>query len=666
MTSSTVARDPNAPAARPCTPCQPAPLPDLDAVDALVGEMRAALQAEQRPDGHWLFELEADATIPAEYIFLQHFLGQVDTPKFRELEPKLAKHLRAIQGAHGGWPLFHDGDLDISASVKAYFALKLAGDDPEAPHMLRARTAILAVGGAAQSNVFTRIALALFGQVPWRAVPEMPVEIMLLPRWFPFHLSKVSYWSRTVIAPLLIVMDKKPEAANPRGVDIRELFVEAPEHAHYQMNATGSPLGAIFAGIDRVLRLSDPLRPRAKRQKAIHAAMEFVKERLNGEDGLGGIFPAMANAAMAFHALGYDWNDRDYSLTREAIDRLLFHRRDGSVTCQPCLSPIWDTCLAAHAMLEAGEPGGSDTFTRAFDWLLEREITEVRGDWAWRRAEAPVGGWPFQYNNAHYPDVDDTAVVVMAMDRAGSEASKGAMERAAKWVIAMQSKNGGWGAFDADNAFEYLNHIPFADHGALLDPPTVDVSARCLSMLAQLGYGRDNTVVRRGLDYVRREQEEDGSWYGRWGVNYVYGTWSVLCALNACGEDMQAPYVRKAVNWLKDRQQPDGGWGEDCATYWLERRDEAKASTASQTAWALLGLMAAGEVESDAVKRGVAYLQGLPREGARWAEDYWTGNGFPRVFYLKYHGYSAYFPLWALARYRNLMRSNERRVSHGM
>lgn len=661
MTSSTVARDRDLPPTPPTTP-----LPDVEAVDALVTEMRAAMNSEQRPDGHWVFELEADATIPAEYIFLQHFLGQVEAPKFREIEPKIAAHLRAIQGGDGGWPLFHDGEMDISASVKAYFALKLAGDLPEAPHMRRAREAILAAGGAAQSNVFTRIALALFGQVPWRAVPEMPVEIMLLPRWFPFHLSKVSYWSRTVIAPLLIVMDKKPEAANPRGVSIRELFVDPPEQSGYQMNATGSPLGAIFAGIDRVLRLSDPLRPRAKRQKAIHAAMEFVKERLNGEDGLGGIFPAMANAAMAFHALGYDWDDPDYRLTREAIDRLLFYRADGTVTCQPCLSPIWDTCLAAHAMLEAGEPGDSDTFTRAFDWLLEREITEVRGDWAWRRAEAPIGGWPFQYNNAHYPDVDDTAVVVMAMDRAGSEASKPAMERAAKWVVAMQSKNGGWGAFDADNAYEYLNHIPFADHGALLDPPTVDVSARCLSMLAQLGYGRDNTVVRRGLDYVRREQEEDGSWYGRWGVNYIYGTWSVLCALNACGEDMQAPYVRKAVNWLKERQRADGGWGEDCATYWLERRDEVKGSTASQTAWALLGLMAAGEVESAAVSRGIAYLQSLPREGARWAEDYWTGNGFPRVFYLKYHGYSAYFPLWALARYRNLMRGNQRRVSHGM
>lgn len=640
--------------------------PDLNAVDELVGAMTEALKAQQRDDGHWVFELEADATIPAEYIFLQHFLGSIDSDAYRAVEPKIANHLRAVQGGDGGWPLFHDGEMDLSASVKAYFALKLAGDDPEAPHMLRAREAILTRGGAAQSNVFTRIALALFGEVPWRAVPEMPVEIMLLPRWFPFHLSKVSYWSRTVIAPLLILMDQKPQAANPRGVSIRELFEQAPERAQYQMNATGSPLGAIFAGIDKVLRLSDPLRPRAQRRKAIKAAMDFVKERLNGEDGLGGIFPAMANAAMAFHALGYDWDEPNFRMTREAIDRLLIARDDDHVTCQPCLSPIWDTCLAAHALLETGEAGDSDTFDRAFDWLLQREITEVRGDWAWRRPNAPAGGWPFQYQNAHYPDVDDTAVVVMAMDRAGSEASKEAMERAARWIIAMQSKNGGWGSFDADNAFDYLNHIPFADHGALLDPPTADVSARCLSMLAQLGYGRDHTAVRRGLDYLLREQEADGSWYGRWGVNYVYGTWSALSALNACGVDPSSMPVRRAVAWLESRQRPDGGWGEDCATYWAERRDESKASTAAQTAWAVLGLMAAGEVDSDAVHRGIAFLQRFPRDERRWLDRHWTGTGFPRVFYLHYHGYSAYFPLMAMARYRNLMRSNERRVAFGM
>ena len=641
--------------------------PDLEAVDTIVREMTEALKSEQRADGHWLFELEADATIPSEYIMLQHFLGSIDLPAYQAVEPKIANHLRDLQGTDGGWPLFHDGDLDISATVKAYFALKLAGDDPEADHMRRAREAILARGGAAQSNVFTRIALALFHQVPWRAVPEMPVEIMLLPRWFPFHLSKVSYWSRTVIAPLLILMELKPRAANPQNVSIRELFLQAPERETYPMNATGSPLGAVFAGIDKVLRLSDPLRPRSQRRKAINAAIDFVTERLNGEDGLGGIFPAMANAAMAFHALGYDWEEPNYRTTRDAIDRLLIARSDERVTCQPCLSPIWDTCLAAHALLEAGEPGDSKAMTGAIDWMLEREIKEVRGDWAWRRPDAPPGGWPFQYRNAHYPDVDDTAVVVMAMDRAKSEASQGAMERAATWIVAMQSKNGGWGSFDADNAFEYLNHIPFADHGALLDPPTVDVSARCLSMLAQLGYGRDHTVVRRGLDYVLREQEVDGSWYGRWGVNYIYGTWSALCALNACGQDPASQPVRRAVAWLESRQRADGGWGEDCATYWAERRsDQAKASTAMQTAWALLGLMAAGETDSDAVRRGIAFLQNHPREGARWLDKYWAGTGFPRVFYLHYHGYSAYFPLMALARYRNLMRSNDKRVAFGM
>ena len=673
MTSSPLARTELAADAAPPDARPPAPLPDLGEVEDLVASMGTALKAAQRDDGHWLFELEADATIPAEYILLQHFLGRIERADYRGVEPRIANHLRSLQGEDGGWPLFHGGELDLSASVKAYYALKLAGDAPEAPHMARARAAILAAGGAAQSNVFTRIALALFGQVPWRAVPEMPVEIMLLPRWFPFHLSKVSYWSRTVIAPLLIIMDLKPQAANPLGIDIRELFQEDPERTQYQMNATGSPLGAVFAGLDRMLRLSGPLRPRAQRQKAIKAAIEFVKERLNGEDGLGGIFPAMANAAMAFHALGYDWDEVNYRMTREAIDRLLIDRDAEQTTCQPCLSPIWDTCLAAHAVLEAGDSGASDdpsaadTVTRAFDWLLQREITEVRGDWAWRRPKAPPGGWPFQYQNAHYPDVDDTAVVVMAMDRARSETCGDAMERATQWIIAMQSKNGGWGSFDADNAFDYLNHIPFADHGALLDPPTADVSARCLSMLAQLGYGRDHTVVRRGLDYLRREQEADGSWYGRWGVNYVYGTWSVLSAFNACGEDLTAPHIRKAVAWLESRQREDGGWGEDCASYWVHRRyDAAKGSTASQTAWALLALMAAGAVESDAVRRGVAWLMAQPREGARWEEDFWTGTGFPRVFYLKYHGYSAYFPLLALARYRNLMRSNERRVPFGM
>ncbi|MFQ5774441.1 MAG: squalene--hopene cyclase [Kiloniellaceae bacterium] len=631
-------------------------------LDRLIGETRHALKGLQQQDGHWVFEFEADATIPAEYIMLQHYLGEIDETR----ERRIANYLRSIQAASGGWSLFYDGAPDLSATVKAYFALKLAGDDPEAPHMARARALVRARGGAAQANVFTRIALALFGQAPWRAVPEMPAEIMLLPRWFPFHLSKVSYWSRTVIAPLLILMAYKPRARNPRGVRIDELFLRHPEEERYPMNATGDALGAFFAGLDALLRTAGRRFPQGSRRRAIEKVVAFITPRLNGEDGLGGIFPAMASTVMAFDALGRPRDDPDFVTARRAVDKLLMDRGPDATYCQPCLSPVWDTCLAAHALLEAGEDPDGPTLQKAIDWLLEREITETVGDWSWRRPGLQPGGWAFQYRNDHYPDVDDTAVVVMALDRAGDPRCRPAIERATDWVLGMQSGNGGWGAFDAENEYYYLNHIPFADHGALLDPPTVDVTARCVSMLAQLGYGRSHPAVRRGLDFLRREQEPDGSWFGRWGVNYVYGTWSALCAFNACDEDLAAPHIRKAVDWLQARQRPDGGWGEDCATYWPGQRDVVKDSTASQTAWALLGLMAAGEADSEAVRRGVAYLEAGPREGAKWHEKWYTGIGFPRVFYLNYHGYSAYFPLWALARYANLRRSNERRVRVGM
>ena len=609
-----------------------------------------------------MFEFEPDATISSEYILLRHYLGDVD----EALEAKIANFLRSIQGEHGGWPLFHDGEPDISATVKAYFALKLAGDDIDAPHMRRAREVVLARGGAAQSNVFTRIALALFGQVPWRAVPVMPVEIMLLPRWFPFHLSKVSYWSRTVIVPLLILMALKPRARNPKGVRIDELFLGDPETAAYPLNPTGTTLGATFASVDRVLRVAEPHFPKGRRERAMQAAIDFIDERLNGEDGLGGIFPAMANAVMAFDALGYPHDDPRFVTARQAIEKLLLVRDEETVYCQPCLSPIWDTCLGAHAMLEANGQEANQVVKKACDWLIDREITETVGDWAVRRPDLKPAGWAFQYWNNHYPDVDDTAVVAMALDRAGDPEYRGAIERAAEWIIGMQSSDGGWGAFEPENTHSYLNYIPFADHGALLDPPTVDVTARCLSMLVQLGYERDHPAVRKAVEFLKREQEEDGSWFGRWGINYIYGTWSALSALNAVGEDPQSPCIRKAVEYLKSFQREDGGWGEDCATYWTEKRGAVKDSTPSQTAWAVLGLMAAGEVESDAVSRGIAYLERCPRDGARWQEDLWTGIGFPRVFYLKYHGYAAYFPLWAVARYRNLMAANDRTVKWGM
>lgn len=634
----------------------------LSRVETTIDEARDDLKSMQSDDGHWVFDLEADATIPAEFILLNHYLDETDDVT----EHKLAAYLRSTQGEHGGWPLFHGGDFNISASVKAYFALKLVGDDPGAPHMEKARDAILAVGGAASANVFTRITLALFGQVPWRAVPVMPVEIMLLPSWFPFHLSKISYWSRTVLVPLLILMALKPQAKNPRKIKIDELFIRQPlEEEKYLVNPTGSAWGELFLGIDKVLRKVEPMLPRTARDRAIKAAVKFIKPRLNGEDGLGGIFPAMANAVMAFEALGYPKDDPNVVIAKDAIQKLL--RVDGeSGFCQPCLSPIWDTGLAVHSLAEANGSENVDDLMSAASWLADRQILDVEGDWSANRPGLRPGGWPFEYANDYYPDVDDTAVVALALDRMNREKYSENIDRAAEWIVGMQSKNGGWGSFDADNTYEYLNHIPFADHGALLDPPTADVTARCVGMLAQLDKTAHAESIRRGVDYLKADQEEDGSWFGRWGTNYVYGTWSVLCALNAAGEDMQAPYIRKAVEWLKAAQREDGGWGEDGASYWDETRDHCQESTASQTSWAVLGLMAAGETDDDSVERGIKFLLESPRNGSTWEEPWYTAVGFPRVFYLKYHGYSVYFPLWALSRYRNLKKGNTGTVPYGM
>ncbi len=635
----------------------------LEQVERVVSASRDWYLTKQREDGHWAFELEADATIPAEYILLNHYLGEPND----EIEEKLAVYLRRIQEKkHGGWPLYHDGDFNISASVKAYFALKLVGDDPNATHMKAARDAILAYGGAAKANVFTRIALALFEQVPWRAVPVMRAEALLMPRWSPFHIDKVSYWSRTVMVPLLILAVLKPKAKNPRNVDIAELFVRpANDEDEYMVNPTGHWIGTLCMGIDRIAKLVEPFFPSGIEKKAIKRCLDFIGPRLNGEDGLGAIFPAMANTVMAFDALGYARDHPDYVIARESIDNLLVFKNDEGY-CQPCLSPIWDTSLGGHALMEAGMDMSEKALSAATDWLAERQIVDVKGDWEVNRPGLEPGGWAFQYNNDYYPDVDDTAVVGMLLHRADPERYGDAIRRAEVWVEGMQSKNGGWGAFDIDNEYYVLQHIPFADHGALLDPPTADVSARCVSFLAQLGHGMERESVRRGVEYLKREQEPDGSWFGRWGNNYVYGTWSVLCALNAVGEDMNAPYIRKAVEWLKARQCADGGWGEDCASYWQHRRDEVKTSTPSQTSWAVLGLIAAGEIKSNAVERGIEYLMNAPREGGNWEEEYFNAVGFPRVFYLRYHGYSAYFPMWTLARYVNLSRANERTPKFGM
>jgi squalene-hopene/tetraprenyl-beta-curcumene cyclase len=641
-----------------------------DTLERHIARATQALLDRQCPDGHWVFELEADATIPAEYVLLRHALGE---PVNAALEAKIAVYLRRIQGTHGGWPLFADADLDVSATVKAYFALKMIGDSIDADHMRRAREALRARGGAECANVFTRIMLALFGFVPWRAVPVMPVEIMLLPKWFPFHLDKISYWSRTVIVSLLVLMAKKAKARNAKGVRIDELFLRAP---HLMGPAPKAPQQKaswfwFFRGVDNFLRAVEPYFPKRTRKLAMERAVAWVTERLNGEDGLGAIYPAMANSVIMFDVLGYPETYPLRAIARASIEKLLVvHEHEAY--CQPCVSPVWDTGLVCHALLEAGGERATAEVKRGLDWLVPKQILDVRGDWIARRPDLRPGGWAFQYANPHYPDVDDTAVVAMAMDRvqslSGHQDFAASIARAKEWILGMQSSNGAWGAFDADNEFHYLNNIPFADHGALLDPPTEDVTARCVSMLAQFGATAANSAaVARAIDYLRRTQLADGSWFGRWGMNYIYGTWSVLCALNAAGIDRGAPEMRKAVDWLAAIQNDDGGWGEDGSSYKLDYRGYERApSTASQTAWALLGLMAAGDVEHPSVARGIKYLADTQGADGFWNEPRYTAIGFPRVFYLRYHGYPKFFPLWALARYRNLTSGNARAVAWGM
>ncbi|MEO8936671.1 MAG: squalene--hopene cyclase [Burkholderiaceae bacterium] len=630
-------------------------------IDATIARATDALLALQRDDGHWVFELEADATIPAEYVLLTHFLGEPESA----MERRIAAYLRRIRLPGGGWPLHHAGVFNMSASVKAYFALKAIGDLPSAPHMVEAREAILANGGAESVNVFTRILLALFGALSWAAVPVTPVEIMFMPRRFPLHLSRISYWGRTVLVPLLVLQALKPVARNPRHIRVDELFISDPAEVGRPSRALhqSQVWYGMFATIDAMLRIAEPAFPRAIRRRAIDRAVAFVHERLNGDSGLGAIFPAMANTVMMFDALGYAHDHPDYVTARNAIDRLLIVATDEAY-CQPCVSPVWDTALVAHALLEVAEPAAQASADRGLHWLKARQILDVKGDWAINRPDVRPGGWAFQYENPHYPDLDDTAAVVLAMHRSArlgerkSDAFDEAIERGSEWVIGLQSRNGGWGAFDADNTGEYLNNIPFADHGALLDPPTSDVTARCVGMLAQMGRPADRDALERGLRFLRREQRADGSWYGRWGMNYVYGTWSVLSAFQAAGVDIASIETLRAVGWLLAIQNADGGWGEETSSYELEADGhQAAPSTASQTAWAILALMAAGELDNPALERGIDYLVETQQADGFWSEAHFTATGFPRVFYLRYHGYPKFFPLWALARYRRLKRS---------
>lgn len=620
-------------------------------IQAAIDRAQAKLLSLQHPAGYWVFELEADCTIPSEYIMMMHYLDDIN----EELQAKIAVYLRSRQSEDGSYPLFTGGPGDISGSVKAYYALKMAGDPIDAPHMARLRDWILSQGGAARANVFTRIALATFEQLPWRGVPYIPVEIMLLPKWFPFHLDKVSYWSRTVMVPLFILCTLKAKAKNPHNVDILELFVVHPDdEKHYFPERT--LLNKCFLALDKLGRVTEPLIPQSMRKRAIDKALTWFTERLNGEDGLGAIFPAMVNAYEAMLLLGMPHDHPNVVTARKAIDKLLVIKEDEAY-CQPCLSPVWDTALASMALIEADKRGNAAQLAKANDWLKSVQLSDEPGDWRVSKPDLAGGGWAFQFANPHYPDVDDTAIVGFAMAESEQDGLDESIHRATRWIVGMQSKNGGYGAFDVDNTYYYLNEIPFADHGALLDPPTVDVSARCAMLMARVAKGHNEyrPALQRTIDYIRSEQEADGSWFGRWGTNFIYGTWSALLGLEQTDLPKTDPMYVKAAAWLKSVQREDGGWGEDNLSYHddVKYRGRYHFSTAFQTAWAVLGLIAAGEVHSKEVKAGIEFLLRSQQADGVWNDPCFTAPGFPRVFYLKYHGYDKFFPLWALARYRN-------------
>jgi squalene-hopene/tetraprenyl-beta-curcumene cyclase len=622
-------------------------------LNVAIDKAQSHLLGLQDPAGYWVFELEADCTIPAEYIMMMHYLDDIN----EELQNKIAVYLRSRQSADGSYPLFTGGPGEISCSVKVYYALKMAGDSIDAPHMVQLREWILAQGGAARANVFTRIALAIFEQLPWRGVPYIPVEIMLFPKWFPFHLDKVSYWSRTVMVPLFILCTLEAKAKNPHNVSVLELFVVHPDQEqHYFPERTF--LNKCFLVLDKLGRVTRPLIPKSMHKRAIQKALDWFTERLNGEDGLGAIFPAMVNAYEAMLLLGMPHDHPNVVIARKAIDKLLVVT-DHDAYCQPCLSPVWDTGLSSLALLEVDKNANQDSLRRAFDWLKSVQLSDEPGDWRVSKPDLAGGGWAFQFANPHYPDVDDTAVVGFSMAESGQDNLDESIHRATQWIVGMQSKNGGFGAFDVDNTYYYLNEIPFADHGALLDPPTVDVSARCAMLMAKMSKQQPEYqhALDRTIEYIRADQEADGSWFGRWGTNYIYGTWSVLLGLEQTSLPKSDPMYTKAAAWLKSVQREDGGWGEDNLSYHDETayRGRYHFSTSFQTAWAVIGLIAAGEAHSPEVKRGIEFLLSQQQDNGVWNDPCFTAPGFPRVFYLKYHGYDKFFPLWALAKYRNAL-----------
>jgi squalene-hopene/tetraprenyl-beta-curcumene cyclase len=625
-------------------------------IERAVRRATAAMLGMQHPDGYWWAELESNVTITSEYLMLHRFLG-LDEAKV----PRLAADILDKQLDNGGWSIWYGDGGELSTSVEAYLALKMAGFSPEDPRMLKAREFILARGGALQTRVFTRIFLALFGQISWEGIPLLPVEFMFLPPWSGLSIYEFSSWTRATIVPLMIIMARRPVQPLPPEQSVAELFLHPgePFEQHRVAWKRRSPLENLFVLVDRILKLYYKLPLPWPRNFALKRAEKWILEHQEESGDWAGIQPAMLNSVLALYLRGYPVDSDPVQRGLKALE--FFTLEEGERTwLQSCISPVWDTALAVRALAAAGAPPEDPAMARATSWLLSQQIFKP-GDWCVKCPDLPPGGWAFEFVNNWYPDVDDSSMVLLALKEGLADPARhqAALQRGINWCLGMQCKNGGFASFDKDNTKEWLNSIPFGDLKALVDPPTEDITARVLEMMGAFGHGLDHPSAEKALAFLLRTQHPEGPWWGRWGVNYIYGTWSVLAGLETIGEDMQKPYVRRAVAWLKEHQLPNGGWGECCESYPNGDMMGQGVCSASQTAWALLGLIAAGEAGSPEVKAGVEYLLRTQNPQGRWDEEHFTGTGFPGHFMIRYHLYRDCFPLQALGRYLQTVKGLE-------
>ncbi|MGA5318813.1 squalene--hopene cyclase [Streptomyces seoulensis] len=618
-----------------------------EATERAVARATEYLLARQDPEGWWKGDLETNVTMDAEDLLLRQFLGIRDEATTRAA----ALFIRGEQREDGAWATFYGGPGELSATVEAYVALRLAGDAPDAPHMARASAWVRERGGIASARVFTRIWLALFGWWKWEDLPELPPELIWFPTWLPLNIYDFGCWARQTIVPLTIVSAKRPVRPAPFPLD--ELHTDPANPNPPKPLAPLASWDGAFERLDRVVHRLRAAVPRRVRRAAMNAAARWIVERQENDGCWGGIQPPAVYSVIALHLMGYDLKHPVMRAGLDSLDRFAIWRDDGSRMIEACQSPVWDTCLAVIALADAGVPADHPKLLKAADWMLAEEIRRP-GDWSVKRPELPPGGWAFEFHNDNYPDIDDTAEVALALRRVSHpvpDRVDGAIARAVRWNFGMQSKNGAWGAFDVDNTSPFPNRLPFCDFGEVIDPPSADVTAHVVEMMAAEGLAHDPRT-RRGVTWLLAEQEADGSWFGRWGVNYVYGTGSVVPALTAAGLPTSHPAIRRATHWLQQAQNDDGGWGEDLRSYKYAREWSGRgASTASQTAWALMALLAAGERDSEAVERGVRWLTDTQRDDGSWDEPYFTGTGFPWDFSINYHLYRQVFPLTALGRY---------------